>query len=63
METLTAIVEAYTVTMTLAEKIWDATPQAQQIAAASDWATFAHTMGQAFSAIQKAVQALPPKTP
>ncbi len=61
MDPVTAALNAYTVTMTFAEKIWDATPAAQQATAAADWATFAHTMATVFSAIQKAMPAL--KTP
>ncbi len=52
MDPLTAAMNAVTATLTLATKVWDATPPAQQQAAAADWATFTHNIGQFFISIQ-----------
>lgn len=53
LDPITSAFNLATAIITLAGKVWDATPPAQQAAAASDWATFTHGMGEALLALQK----------
>ncbi len=57
MDPLTAAMNAVTACLLLATKVWDATPAAQQQAAAADWATFTHGIGEFFTAVQSKINA------
>lgn len=49
---------AVTAALTLAAKVWDATPKDQQIAAASDWAKFTHNIGSFLTSVQDKINAV-----
>lgn len=57
MDPLTAALNLATAALALATKVWDATPQAQQQAAASDWATFTHNIGAFITSVQGKINA------
>jgi hypothetical protein len=46
MDPVTAVLNLATAAMTLAGKVWDATPPSLQQQNAADWATFTHSMGE-----------------
>ena len=58
MDPITATLNLATEALKFAEKIWDATPDAQKAQAAGDWATFTHNIGEVVLALQ---QKLAPK--
>lgn len=57
MDPLTAALNAVTAALTLASKVWDATPAAQQQAAAKDWADFTHNIGNFVTELQAKINA------
>lgn len=57
MDPLTAAMNAVTAALTLATKVWDATPLEQQRTAASDWAKFTHNIGSFFTSVQDKINA------
>lgn len=48
---------AVTAALTLATKVWDATPIEQQRTAAADWAKFTHNIGSFFTSVQDKINA------
>ena len=58
MDPLTAAMNAVTAALTLATKVWDATPKDQQTAAAKDWATFTHNIGGFLTSVQDKINAV-----
>lgn len=57
MDPLTAALNLANAALVFATKVWDATPPAQQQAAASDWAKFTHNIGGFIVSIQDKINA------
>jgi len=58
MDPLTAALNLANAALILATKVWDATPAAQQTAAAADWATFTHNIGSFIVFVQGKLDAV-----
>lgn len=58
MDPLTATMNALYAAISLAEKVWDATPKDQQVLAAADWAKFTHGVGEFFTNIESKINAI-----
>jgi hypothetical protein len=58
MDPLTAALNAISVAITLASKVWDATPKEQQTVAAGDWAKFTHNIGAFLTSVQDKINAV-----
>jgi hypothetical protein len=52
---LTAALNVAYAALTLATQVWNATPAAQQQAAASDWASFTHNIGSFIVSLQSQI--------
>lgn len=63
MDPLTATMNAVAAALTLATKVWDATPAAQQQAAAADWAKVSHDALAFFTGLQDKINAAIGVTP
>lgn len=57
MDPLTAALNAVTAALTLATKVWEATPVPQQQAAAQDWANFTHNIASFVTGLQAKIEA------
>lgn len=58
MDPLTATMNAVVAALTLASKVWDATPHDQQVAAAGDWAKFTHNIGDFLVSLQNKINSI-----
>lgn len=57
MDPVTAAMNAVTAALTLATKVWEATPPALQAQNAGDWAKFLHNTSEFFLLIQGKIMA------